>query len=538
MKSTGLARFLTVTVAALLFSGFHAPAANADPTEVSPVASEESLPMGGLPTPPRWIHTCFSDCPFIEWHGLRFYFLTSSQNTFGFNIAVYGRNRELLASRDVGGDARYIEDLEVLEDTRQIRAIGQDRTPAVYSWDQLSDIAQEADLTTRTDLAGPATAVGLSSTFDVTATVGTPSRSTAGTVEFRNGGQLLAELDLGSDLDTVLSLDAEQLGTGTFDITATYRPPSNGFVSGSTSDVLQVEVVADHQVTFIDWDTTVLATARVLDGQAAIAPSAPARPGYAFTGWDVDFSEVTGELTVRAEYLGNPHEVTFDAVGGEVEPGSQTKSFDATYGVGADGETAEPLPVPTRAGYHFAGWFTEPDGQGDLVTDESVVVTAGDHSLYAQWTLDPVVAELELAASVATVDEGGSVTFEVEAFNAGGERLAVGVDEVTLSSDVATDVIDGHTVTFPTASAHTITATHEATGTTAQVVIEVVAAEEGSDIPAAEEVVTDSGAGDTPAEAGVIPATGGPGAGWLLAALGVIVVGAALLIVSGRRRQH
>ncbi|MCC8044360.1 MAG: InlB B-repeat-containing protein, partial [Clostridiales bacterium] len=45
------------------------------------------------------------------------------------------------------------------------------------------------------------------------------------------------------------------------------------------------------------------------------------------------------------------------------------------------------LPVPTRTGYSFAGWYTKASG-GNLVTDTTAVEITGDQTLYAYWTED------------------------------------------------------------------------------------------------------------------------------------------------------
>ena len=66
--------------------------------------------------------------------------------------------------------------------------------------------------------------------------------------------------------------------------------------------VLEID---SHTVTFVDWDGTILKTETVEHGHAATAPSDPTREGYTFTGWDVDFSNVTSDLTVTAQYEEN-----------------------------------------------------------------------------------------------------------------------------------------------------------------------------------------------------------------------------------------
>ena len=51
------------------------------------------------------------------------------------------------------------------------------------------------------------------------------------------------------------------------------------------------------------------------------------------------------------------------------------------------GEAYGELPVPTRAGYIFGGWFVD-EACTNAVTSESTVSTAGNHSLYAKWSAD------------------------------------------------------------------------------------------------------------------------------------------------------
>ena len=74
---------------------------------------------------------------------------------------------------------------------------------------------------------------------------------------------------------------------------------------------------AVYRVDFVDWDGDILKTEYVVEGGEATAPSNPTRTGYTFTGWDVDFSNVTGPLTVTASYSAvqdNKYQVTLRAV--------------------------------------------------------------------------------------------------------------------------------------------------------------------------------------------------------------------------------
>ena len=68
---------------------------------------------------------------------------------------------------------------------------------------------------------------------------------------------------------------------------------------------------SDWDVEFVDWDGTILATMKVPTGEAATAPADPVREGYTFIGWDKDFSSVTEDMTITALYQINRYGVRF-----------------------------------------------------------------------------------------------------------------------------------------------------------------------------------------------------------------------------------
>lgn len=75
--------------------------------------------------------------------------------------------------------------------------------------------------------------------------------------------------------------------------------------------------------------------------------------------------------------VSNKYEVSFDPNGGSVS------SSGITVGYG-DGFTYGALPVPTRTGYVFDGWFTDKEA-GSQVTSDSTVGINRNHTLYAHW---------------------------------------------------------------------------------------------------------------------------------------------------------
>lgn len=114
-------------------------------------------------------------------------------------------------------------------------------------------------------------------------------------------------------------------------------------------------------------------------GSEIIVPS-PVRPGYSYT-WDKTPVSImpTEPLTYTAVWKANEYQVMFRTNGGSLVSGSvstKTVTFDATYGE---------LPVLSKTGYTFDGWFSDAAG-GSCVTAETKVTTAGNHTLYARFT--------------------------------------------------------------------------------------------------------------------------------------------------------
>jgi uncharacterized repeat protein (TIGR02543 family) len=71
--------------------------------------------------------------------------------------------------------------------------------------------------------------------------------------------------------------------------------------------------------------------------------------------------------------------VTLDPQGGSLGDASATLAV-------APGDAHGALPVPVRAGWSFAGWWTLPDGTGALITPSATVAPgATDRTLYAKW---------------------------------------------------------------------------------------------------------------------------------------------------------
>ena len=88
---------------------------------------------------------------------------------------------------------------------------------------------------------------------------------------------------------------------------------------------------------------------------------------------DSDVVGILSNATVYAHWNIITCAVTFDANGGSVSPGMKAVTYGEAYGE---------LPVPVRADYTFAGWYTD---YGELVTADTIVGISLSHELHAQW---------------------------------------------------------------------------------------------------------------------------------------------------------
>jgi len=120
------------------------------------------------------------------------------------------------------------------------------------------------------------------------------------------------------------------------------------------------------------------------DGKLLAALPIPTREGFTFEGWFTEDATITANTvfkahtTVNAVWAINHYTITFDPTGGEVEP--------KTLKTHAHWELLVDLPVPTREGYTFTGWYTGLTG-GTHVTPATPLI--GNLTIYAHWAEKP-----------------------------------------------------------------------------------------------------------------------------------------------------
>jgi uncharacterized repeat protein (TIGR02543 family) len=155
------------------------------------------------------------------------------------------------------------------------------------------------------------------------------------------------------------------------------------------------------------------ATKVVTVGSPYGALATTSRTGYTFVGW---FTAPTGgtevnsattvatatDHTLYARWTGVVYTVTFDAQGGTAPaPATKPVGYDLAYGA---------LATSSRTGYTFNGWYTASTG-GTEVTAATIVATASDHTLYAQWTANTYTVTFDAQGGTAAVPASKSVTY-------------------------------------------------------------------------------------------------------------------------------
>ena len=122
------------------------------------------------------------------------------------------------------------------------------------------------------------------------------------------------------------------------------------------------------------------------DSACYLAGNGYSRTGYYFAGWKLNNSGGTlgaganitnvaasGTVTYYAQWNINTYTITYNANGGSVSPGAAAVNHGGRLN----------LPTPSRSGYNFAGWYTDPNGGSKV--DNNTTWT-GNATIYAHWS--------------------------------------------------------------------------------------------------------------------------------------------------------
>lgn len=198
-----------------------------------------------------------------------------------------------------------------------------------------------------------------------------------------NGGTPVSDITTEYGATVTLPLEPTRQGF-TF---AGWEPSLPAYMPSNNLSTKAIWIPNEYKVTF---DTQGGVPAEVVKdvvyGKPYGVVATPMKTGYNFIGWytapnggeQVDLTKnyiIVGDSKLYAQWSIATYTITFDSNGGSnPNPTSLTVTYGGTYGK---------LPVVTKTGYSFEGWYTSTVG-GDSI-EENTQVRPSNLTLYARW---------------------------------------------------------------------------------------------------------------------------------------------------------
>ena len=203
--------------------------------------------------------------------------------------------------------------------------------------------------------------------------------------------------------------------------------------------------VISYTITFKNWDGSTITTTNVTQGaMPSYSGSTPTRPStaeytYTFSGWTPTIVAATANATYTATYASTPrYTITFNANGGLIPtngnmdntPAGQITTLSADRKSGTVVVTKDKThfqtmanDCPSRVGYTFAGWYTDPtsgvqvyDNTGYRVVgtywnSEGKWIGTSNVTVYAHWTPIPYTITVN-SSNVSQGSASGGGTYD------------------------------------------------------------------------------------------------------------------------------
>lgn len=179
--------------------------------------------------------------------------------------------------------------------------------------------------------------------------------------------------------------------TGAFCLFTVYKKISLEAVTGVSLQITSDERITINTVSSVNPEETIIKNENSdiwwCKKGTAVTVDASIKDGYFFDGWyhdDIKVSDTLQDsfvvnsyapLTARLELI--PYQIIYETNGGTLE--NTTDSYNV--------ENHMPLPIPSKNGFIFDGWYEEEDFSGNCITSTSGGI--GDKIYYAKWIEDP-----------------------------------------------------------------------------------------------------------------------------------------------------
>lgn len=104
--------------------------------------------------------------------------------------------------------------------------------------------------------------------------------------------------------------------------------------------------VSQYQVVFRDYDASIILQVTINEGETVTPPENPSRRGFTFDGWDSDFTFVTSNIDIYAQYIINTYTLRFFS-----EDEVLIDEIDVIFG-----SHFNPPSPPEKEHHTFVGW--------------------------------------------------------------------------------------------------------------------------------------------------------------------------------------
>jgi uncharacterized repeat protein (TIGR02543 family) len=212
----------------------------------------------------------------------------------------------------------------------------------------------------------------------------------SGTFEMYNDDPSVPEMDVQGNSVSITDGDATPsvsdytdfgsalVNGGTVVRTFTIRNTGSGALNLTGSPKVTVSGAQASEFTVTAQPVTpVAAVSGSTTFQVTFDPSATGTRNAILSISNDDSNENPYNFSIQGMGTANSYTVTFNAQSGTTpSPSSKSVTYGSSYGS---------LPITTRAGYLFSGWWTGAGGAGSLVTDSTTFAITSAQTLYAKW---------------------------------------------------------------------------------------------------------------------------------------------------------
>jgi len=157
-----------------------------------------------------------------------------------------------------------------------------------------------------------------------------------------------------------------------------------------------------YTVTFTGWNDEIWKTETVYEGSSATAPAVTDEPGYEFYEWDTGFSNITGDLTVKARYWCKCKLISI-VNGGEI--------VEATNDILNENPAPLFLDAPEKEAYAYSGAYSDSTCTTPFDLNNPITDPTNMYLKFVEKFAEPAVylAESPLASGVVS---GGGIYVE------------------------------------------------------------------------------------------------------------------------------